>query len=334
MSLFRRFALMAIAGSMSLAPAFVPAAEPRTDSKTDAKAEAKQPISINLTPRVGRVQDVDGTVNAVGTPVIFIKSGLPGEPWWVQNNPMPSGPKQFKVKLIFGNEKSQPGAQFHVVAVMLPRTARLQDYRVGSQHTNLPEFPQSNRLQVTLLGGNQSPGVEIIPSPAAALEAANNIKPEGAADTDAAEMVGDDDTVSVVTPAADAEVRRVTEITGKVAAGHSPVILVRPLTNEKLWWIQNRPVIGADQSFKGKVVLGSEKTPEGTRFRVMVLAFDDAKAAAKLKVGESLKELPEGVKKSSEVTVTYRNSKPVGVEAKKAAPSPEPKTADAGKEKS
>lgn len=325
MKQFRCFALTLIAGS-ALSPALLPAAEPRTNTK----AEAKDPISINLTPRVGRVQDVEGTVNAVGTPVIFIKSGLPGEPWWVQNNPTPTAPKQFKVKLIFGNEKSQPGAQFHVVAVMLPRSAPLQNFRVGSQHQNLPEFPQSNRLQVTLQGGNQSPGVEVISS-TGAVQAANEGKPEAAAEP---EMSGDDDTVSLATPATDSEVRRVTEITGKIAEGHVPVVLVRPLTEEKLWWIQNRPVVGADHSFKGKIVLGSERTPEGTRFRVMVLAFEDAKAAAKLKVGESLKELPEGVKKSSEAIVIYRNSKPGGVEAKKFVPSPEPKTADLSKEKS
>ncbi len=118
--MFRRFVLSLVVGSIPLVPSALMAAEPRT--------EAKSPVEIKLSPRVGRVQEVEGTVNAPGMPIVFIKSGQPTEPWWVQSMPVPSGPKQFKVRLIFGNEKSVPGSQFHVVTVLMPKGAKLQDY--------------------------------------------------------------------------------------------------------------------------------------------------------------------------------------------------------------
>lgn len=327
--MFRRFVLSLVVGAIPLVPSVLPAAEPRTD----AKSEAKPPVEIKLSPRVGRVQEVEGNVNAPGMPIVFIKSGLPTEPWWVQNLPTPTGPKQFKVRLLFGNEKSAPGSQFHVVTVLMPKGAKLQDYKVGTQHHSLPEFPQSNRLQVTLMGGNQSPGVEVIPAQSAFHDDPAN-KDLMPAEVESFEMAGDDDIVSISTPTADSDVRRMTEINGKVAEGHFPVVLIRPLTKENLWWIQNRPVVGMDGTFKGKLVFGSEKTPEGTRFRVLVLAFEDAAAADKLKAGASLKQLPEGVKTSSEITITVRNLKANGVEAKKPGAAPEAKTAEVVKEKS
>ncbi len=183
------------------------------------------------------------------------------------------------------------------------------------------------------MGGNQSPGVEVIPAQSAFHEDPAN-KDLLPAETEPAEMAGDDDIVSIGAPSADSDVRRVTEISGKVAEGHVPVVLIRPLTKENLWWIQNRPVVAMEGTYKGKLVFGSEKTPEGTRFRVLVLAFEDAAAADKLKAGASLKQLPEGVKTSSEITITVRNQKATGVEAKKPAAAPEAKTAEIVKEKS
>lgn len=320
MNLLRRSLLKALGTALSLFTATaLLAAEPKEGK------EPKEPIEIHLSPRVGRIQDVDGSVNAIGTPIIFVKSGKSQEPWWVQPLPTPVGPKQFKVRLIFGNEKSVPGSQFHVVAMLLPKTARLQDFRVGTQHNFLPEYPQSNRLIVTLLGGNQSPGVEVVKSAGEDVADVNKAMPE----ENEPMKLSSDDVASITLPTMDSQVKRVTDIGGDLAPGHHPVILVRPLTKESTWWIQNRPTVNKDGSFKGKIVLGSEKTPEGTRFQLVVLAFEDEADANQLKVGGTLKQLPDGVKTSNEVTITYRNTK-VG-DVKKA---PVPKTAEVVKEKS
>lgn len=306
MSLFCRRVLAVITGLILLPPSFLPAAEPHLELKPELKLGAKPPVEIKLRPCVGPVQDVDGVVNSVGMPVLFVKSGKSSEPWWVQNYPVATGPRQFKVRLIFGNDTTPSGTVFHVAAVMMPKTTRWQDYQVGSQHANLPELPQSNQLQVTMLGIHKVPGVQELPTTTEPKTTHHPNRDVLAANVD---LGSPEDVVSIATPTTDAAVLRVTEITGRIAAGYAPVVLIRPLLNDKLWWIQNRPVVTSDQRFRGKIVLGNEKTPEGTSFRVVILAFEDSLAAEKLKVGGSLNELPAGVKKSPELTVTYRHTR-------------------------
>jgi len=330
MNAFCRPVLAVTTAVIVLLPSLLSATEPHFELKAALKVGAKPPVEIKIRPCVGHVQDVEGVVNAVGMPIVFVKAGKPAEPWWVQNYPIATGPRQFKVRLIFGNEKTPPGSAFHVVAVMMPNTTRWQDYQVGSQHANLPgslnfldlpntadtqklpELPQSNWLQVTLLGSYQIPGVEQFPTTKERDSAYKMNQQLPAAKIDVGRA---SDIISIATPTADSAVLRVTGITGRIAAGYTPVVLIRPLSNEHEWWIQNRPVVMSDQRFRGNLVLGSERTPEGTQFRVVVLAFEDIKAAEKFKAGGSLKELPTGVKKSPEFTVTYRHTRLAEVEA-------------------
>ena len=307
---------------------------------------APAPVEIKISPRVGRTQDVVTTVTDSGLPMIVVKSDLPNEPWWVQNVPRSTGPKQFGVRLIFGNERTPPGSKFHVVALLLPNAASAAQYHVGQQLTELPGLPTSSKLIVTSQGGLASPDVESIPTSSSsqvekgkAAVAVRVVAPTVAkpaprtasVDEDDPELHGDDGIVSIVTPKTETSVLRVVEITGKVAEGHTPVVVVRPLSPEKLWRVQSKPTLTDDLSFKGKIVVGSVQAAEGTRFRVTVLAFKDAESAAAIKVGSSLKQFPEGVPVSSDITVTLRNSK---AEAKKPQPLVQPKTADVGKEQS
>ena len=313
------------------------------------------PVEIKISPRVGRVQDVVATVTEVGQPIVFVKSDTPNEPWWVQNVPRPSGLKQFSVRLIFGNEKTPPGSKFHVVAMLLPNNPSATQYHVGQQLAQLPGLPTSSRLIVTTHGGSASPDIESIPTsssahaepekavvpvkvaaatPAKVVAAAPATKPapRAAVVTEAPEIKDADDIVSIATPRSETSVRRVVDVAGKVAKGHTPVVIVRPIASEKLWCVQMKPMLTDEISFKSKIVLGNEQTAEGTRFRIAVLAFEDADVAAAIKAGSSLKELPKGVSVSSEVTVTLRSSPKV--EAQKPLPPVQPKTADGANEKS
>ncbi len=332
----RRAALSVLAASSLLMPSIVLA------------DDQPLPVEIKISPRVGRVQDVVATVTEAGQPIVFVKSDTPNEPWWVQNVPRASGPKQYSVKLIFGNEKTPPGSKFHVVGMLL-NNANANQYRVGQQLAELPGLPTSSRLIVTTHGGTESPGIETVPMSSSShveneivpakvakasvtkVVAAATVAPRAAVVEEDRVTQGADDIVSIATPKPESSVRRVIDIAGKVAEGHTPVVIVRPLTSEKLWWVQLKPTLADDLTFKGKIVFGNEQTADGTRFRVSVLAFEDADAADALKVGSSLKALPKGVAVSSEVTVTLRTAK---VEAKRPLPPVQPKTADSVKEKS
>ena len=221
------------------------------------------PVEIKINPRVGRVQDVVATVTEVGQPIVFVRSDTPNEPWWVQNVPRASGPKQFSVRLIFGNERTAPGSKFHVVAMLLPNNPNAAQYHVGQQLAELPGLRTSSRLIVTTHGGNESPGIEsvstssssqveiekvVVPAKVAAVVAvaATPVKkpaPRATIVAEDPESKGADDIVSIATPRSETSVRRVVDIAGKVAAGHTPVIVVRPLTSEKLWWVQMKPAL-------------------------------------------------------------------------------------------
>lgn len=312
------------------------------------------PVEIKISPRVGRTQDVVATVAGSGLPIVFVKSDLPKEPWWVQSVPRSTAPKQFSARLIFGNERTPPGSKFHVVALLLPNAASAAQFQVGQQFMELPDLSTSSRLIVTTQGGRASPDIESVPmSSTSHVEKGNVLKgkevvavrvvapvaapaiakpaPRTSVVEDDPETDGADDIVSIVTPKTETSVRRVIDIAGKVAAGHTPVVIVRPLTSEKLWWVQMKPTLANDLSFKGKIVFGSGQTADGTRFRVSVLAFEDAAEAEALKVGSAIEELPKGVSVSSGVTVTLRNTK---AEAKMPQPPVQPKTAETGKEPS
>lgn len=263
-------------------------------------ADKPQALNINISPRVGRVQDISGEVGQVGRPVIFVRSGKEGEPWWTQNFPLPVGPKQFKARLIFGNERSVQGSKFHVVAMLLPPNASPQSFKVGQQLQQLPNLPASDEIIVTLGTPGDAPAIEVVPT-TSAFHAANENK--------AAEAEAPMSSVEITSPEDDSEVTSPTDLIGTVGPNQHPVALIRGAGKEANWIVQSKITTEDDGSFKCRLGLGTKSTPDGTRFRIVVLTFDSAQLAAKLKPGTALKQLPAGVPATDELTVTLSQSK-------------------------
>ena len=79
-----------------------------------------------------------------------------------------------------------------------------------------------------------------------------------------------------------------------------------PLVKGSVWWVQKHVEPDKKGEFNQKVVFGSDKTPQGTRFRLAVLAVETKEKAAEFKPGDAMRELPTAIPISREVIVTLR----------------------------
>jgi hypothetical protein len=235
-------------------------------------------VNIQLTPKiVGRVQQIRGTTNVAGIPVVLVKSDQDNEPWWVQGAPI-QAKSQFAAKAQFGNARSIPGTRFRVCVIIVEPTA---EYRTGQVVKTLPDVPKSDELIVTLIGGGRY-------------------------------FVGKDSgkdkkrSIEFTSPSLNSEVGQTVQLKGKVTKSVSPVVLIRPLQEGSLWWIQNEVKVTRSGTFSLKVVCGNKSTAEGTRFRIIALAVPNAERLSEFKIGESLKRLPKDIDTSRELLVTLR----------------------------
>lgn len=251
------------------------------------------PVTIDVRPQAGRLQLVTGTIREGGIPVVLVRSDLPGEPWWVQGEPQPAAKNGFAAKAVFGSARTVPGAKFRVVAIL----AGPEDgpFRTGQQIRELPDLPVSNQLVVTLTKTG-TPNI-----------AATRIELPEVVD------VQDDDEdeprlAEFLSPKNGESVQRVTVVKGQVEKGHTPIILARPLVKGSVWWVQKNVEPDKKGQFDLKVVFGSDKTPQGTRFRLVVLAVASKEKAAEFKPGVAVRELPKTIPASREVVVTLRHA--------------------------
>ena len=234
-------------------------------------------VKIQLAPNVtGRLQQIQGTTNAKGVPIVLLKSDKDSEPWWVQGAPIRSK-DQFAAQAVFGNDRTTPGARFRVCVIVVEPNA---NYRTGQVLKELPDIPKSDDLIVTLVGlGRYVSGKE----------------------------TGKDDKrpIELTSPLVNSSVEQVAQIRGKVTKSVRPVILIRPLEDDSLWWIQDEVEVTRTETFSLNVAIGDNDTPDGTRFRIIALAVPKA-SRAEFKPGESLKDLPAGIETSREIIVSLR----------------------------
>ena len=250
-------------------------------------AETESPVSIRIAnPQAGRLQLVTGTVRAPGIPVVLVKPDIPNEPWWVQGQATPSGPRGFSAKAIFGSATTLPGTKFRVIAILLDRSN--EAYATGQIIKELPNVPMSDQLLITLVKTG-TPPVGII--------RAGSEEPEEQPRL-----------AEITSPGNGSDVARVTEVKGRIQKAYHPVVLVRPLAAESVWYVQKAPDLSDEGEFSLKVVFGNSQTKQGQRFRVIVLALRSKEAAAKLKVGTIIRKLPDGEGVSKEVVVTFRET--------------------------
>ena len=269
-----------------------------TKTKTD-------PVTIDVRPQAGRLQLVTGTLREGGVPVVLVRSDMPGEPWWVQGEPTPTGRSGFAAKAVFGSAKTPAGAKFRVVVML----AGPDDgpYRTGQQLKELPDLPLSNQLVVTLTTTGKPAVAVTLPD-----------APKGLVDIDDKDDKDEPRVAELLSPENADNVERVTVVKGRIDKGYFPVILARPLVKGSVWWVQKNVAADKKGEFDLKVVFGSDRTPQGTRFRLVVLAIATKEKLAEFKPGVAVKELPKTIPASREVVVTLR--RPV----KTAAPTPAP----------
>jgi hypothetical protein len=259
------------------------------------KAVNNDEVTIQLTPNiVGRVQQIRGTTNVKGVPIVLVKSDHDTEPWWVQGAPVRSK-SQFVAKAVFGNARSVPGSRFRVCVIVVDPQA---EYQTGQVLKKLPDVAKSDELIVTLLGAGRY-------------------------------IVGKDSgkdrkrDVEVTSPTLNSTVKQVVQLKGKATQTVTPVVLIRPLQEGSLWWIQENVELTKSGSFSLKVVFGNQATPEGTRFRIIALAVPNKTRLAEFKAGLSLKQLPKDIETSREILVTLRrDSEPANKRESSVAKSP------------
>jgi hypothetical protein len=252
-----------------------------------AAAETASPVSIRITnPRAGRLQLVTGVVNAPGLPIVLVKPDIPNEPWWVQGQSVPAGPKGFSTKAIFGSAATLPGTKFRVVSILVDPSK--ERYVTGQIIKELPDLPMSDQLLITLVKSG-TPPVGII--------RAGSDEPEEQPRL-----------AEITSPENGSVVNRVTEIKGRIQTPYQPVVLVRPLADGSVWYVQKAPKLSDDGEFSLDVVFGNSQTKRGQRFRVIVLALPTKESAAKLKRGTIIRKLPIGDGVSKEAVVTLRET--------------------------
>lgn len=252
-----------------------------------AAAETVSSISIRITnPRVGRLQLVTGVVNAPGLPVVLVKPDIPNEPWWVQGQAVPAGPKGFSAKAIFGSAATLPGTKFRVVSILVDPSR--QRYETGQIINELPDVPMSDQLLISMVKSG-TPHIGIIRAGSGEPEEQPRL-------------------AEIMSPGNGFEVNRVTEIKGRIRAPYQPVVLVRPLADDSVWYVQKAPELSDDGEFSLDVVFGNSQTKQGQRFRVIVLALPTKDSAAKLKLGTIIRKLPVGEGVSKEAVVILRET--------------------------
>jgi hypothetical protein len=269
-------------------------------------------VSIEVRPQAGRLQVVTGTLREGGVPVVLVRSDMPGEPWWVQGEPLQTGRGGFSAKAVFGSARTVAGAKFRVVTILAGPADG--PFRTGQQIEELPDLPASNQLVVTLT----KTGKPIIAATRVEAPRVGDAKDD---DEDKDEADKDEPRLAeLLSPKNSDNVGRVTVVKGRIDKGYIPIVLARPLVKGSVWWVQKLVEPDKKGEFDLKVVFGSNKTPQGTRFRLAVLAVATKEKAAEFKPGVAVRELPKTVPASREVVVTLRRpEKPV------------PTSSDAGK---
>ncbi|MCA9084187.1 MAG: hypothetical protein KDA81_09040 [Planctomycetaceae bacterium] len=94
--------------------------------------------------RVSQMENLVAVTNARGWPVALVKSGLPGDVWWVQQMVGIRG-NAFAARVNFGNEESIPGSVYHLVFVFLDSADEMRRFRISRQFKTLPDGLRKSR---------------------------------------------------------------------------------------------------------------------------------------------------------------------------------------------
>lgn len=231
-------------------------------------------VSPKRNDEVGRSHEVVGRLHVPGQPVVLVRPERGDGTWWIQPTPTVSERGYFKTEVRFGSETSRHGDRFSIVVLVLQSQSDIEYVRDRDSLSELPAaIWQSEPVPVRLdQSAQQEEGPVVI-------------------------------SAAVLKPQADEKVKRVTELIGRVPDKLKPIVLIRVDDSGGLWWVQNPVAMGKGGYFKSTVRFGNDKTPDGTKFRVVVVTPRSGQEASVLKAGNSLADLPSGIPRSKEITV-------------------------------
>lgn len=107
----------------------------------------------------------------------------------------------------------------------------------------------------------------------------------------------------IVTPKRNDAVSREAELFGKLLAPGRPVVLVREDQPGSLWYVQqaSQPIDG--KTFKTRISFGSDATPHGRRFFVMVVLIRNAKDLETFQTRTAVDDIPWDMPRSAQIPV-------------------------------
>lgn len=213
---------------------------------------------------VASVDTLSGQITEYGQPYILVRArekkqeGNEKSTWWVQQNVQLDSEGRFRGRVHFGNKSSPDGMEFEVIAILVTEA----DFaRTLQRKYSIDEIPRnvirSRTLQVTLNTGKK------IAPPAGFVTYPANL-----------DLVG----------------RRET-LTGIVPKFGRPVVFVRPVGGDGLWWNQGLVTTDASGHFQSDVHFGNATTPDRSQFQIAVVVLDE-KLAGQFRTGKTLKTLP------------------------------------------
>lgn len=243
----------------------------------EASAASRRSGALIVAPKrnsdVERTQEVVGKLRVPGQPIVLVRPHKGDGSWWIQPRPTISDKGYFKSEVRFGSETSRQGDRFSLMVIVLQSAS---DIEYLQDREFLPEIPasiwQSEEVPVVLNDTQKDNGPVAI-------------------------------SAAVLKPLPDEKVKRVTDLIGRVPEGLRPIVLVRVDDSGGLWWVQDPVAMGKGGYFKSAVRFGNDKTPDGTKFRLVVVTPRSGQEASALKPGMSLADLPNGIPRSKLVTV-------------------------------
>lgn len=218
--------------------------------------------------------EVVGKLYVPGQPVILVKPEQGDGTWWIQPRPTLSDRGYFKTEVRFGSSTSRPGDRFSLVVIVLQSSSDIEYLQDRDYLAEIPETIWQSEAVPVVLGDNakQDRGPVAI-------------------------------SATILKPSHDEKVKRVTDLIGRVPEGLHPIVLVSVDDHSGLWWVQDPIVMGKGGYFKSIVRFGNDATPQGTKFRVLVVTPRSSQEASGLKTGMSLADLPNGIPRSKEIVV-------------------------------
>jgi hypothetical protein len=111
----------------------------------------------------------------------------------------------------------------------------------------------------------------------------------------------------IIAPKRDARVSSETELFGKLLLPGRPVVLVREDRPTSPWYVQGtgQPIDG--KTFKTRVKFGSDETPQGQRFFVMVVLMRNAKELEIFQPRTAIDEIPWNMPRSAQIPVVLES---------------------------